>query len=87
MKSWTLWLTLLATAICILNISGLDDKNILLFLSSPPFWLLETPWFSSHIIHPTSLPQSALYIMTVSFWFILGKLFDRLIYIVTITKK
>lgn len=79
MKSGTVWFTLFATVICILNISGFDDKNILLFLTSPPFWLLETAWFSSHIIHPTSLPQSVLYMMTVSFWFILGRLFDRLV--------
>ncbi|MFY7868050.1 MAG: hypothetical protein ACOVQN_01010 [Exiguobacterium sp.] len=79
MKSWTLWFTLLAVTICIMNVSGLDDLNILLFLTSPPFWLLETPWFSSHVIHPTALPKWTLYVLTISFWFIFGVLLDYLI--------
>ncbi|WP_214742757.1 MULTISPECIES: hypothetical protein [unclassified Exiguobacterium] len=79
MKSWTLWFTLLAVTICIMNVSRFDDKNILLFLTSPPFWLLETPWFSSHVIHPTVLPKWTLYALTIAFWFIFGMLLDYLV--------
>ena len=71
--------------ICIMNVSGLNDLNILLFLTSPPFWLLETPWFSLYVIH-LHYHSLSMYII-VPFWFILGKLLDRLTYAVTTAHK
>lgn len=52
------------------NASGLDDKNILLFLTTPPSWILEQ--FS------LGLPIQVFYILGLAFWFLFGWLIDNL---------
>ncbi len=36
-KGFRLWLPLLSLVVCLFNVFGYDDKNILLFLTSPVF--------------------------------------------------
>ena len=55
------------------NAVGSDDKNILLFLGSPPFWILENISFIG------TIPMWLLYVLTLSFWFGVGYGLDRLI--------
>jgi NhaP-type Na+/H+ or K+/H+ antiporter len=44
-KKFILWLPVLSIIICVINQSGSDDKNLLLFLTSPPLlWL--NPWLT-----------------------------------------
>lgn len=63
--------TLLSTLIVVINYSGNDDKNILLFITSPPFWLIENYFRFFTITH--------IYIFTILFWVIFGILLDYII--------
>lgn len=41
-KRFSLWLSIFALLICVVHLSGLDDKNIVLFFTSPVLWLFES---------------------------------------------
>ncbi|MEK5398007.1 hypothetical protein [Paenibacillus sp. FSL K6-2859] len=44
-KRFSFWLSLLSIMICLINLSGEDDKNLLLFFTSPTLmWL--NPWLT-----------------------------------------
>jgi hypothetical protein len=70
--SFTFVLTISSALIVRFNIIGLDDKNLILFFTSPPFWVLEQYGVQIEVI----------YISTIVFWFIAGILLD-----LTLTKK
>ncbi|MCT4776820.1 MULTISPECIES: hypothetical protein [Exiguobacterium] len=76
-KSFTFWLTLFAVLICLYNVSGADDKSILFFLTSPPFWIMETHWFVETITHPSNIPMWVKYGVTILFWAMVGTGLDR----------
>lgn len=78
-RTFKFWLTVLAIIVCVLNITGVDDKNILLFLTSPPMALMETQWFVKYVIHPGDVPIWLIYILTIGFWFMVGVLLDLFI--------
>ena len=70
--SFTFLLTLLSILIVRFNINGRDDKNILLYFTSPPFWVLED----------YSVTLNVIYISTIIFWFVIGIFLDF-----TVTKR
>ncbi|WP_214756640.1 MULTISPECIES: hypothetical protein [unclassified Exiguobacterium] len=77
-KSFTFWLTLFAVLICLYNGSGADDKSILFFLTSPPFWVMETHWFVETFTHPSNITMFVKYGVTILFWAVVGAGLDRL---------
>lgn len=77
-KSFTFWLTLFAVLICLYNGSGADDKSILFFLTSPPFWIMETHWFVETFTHPSNIPMWVKYGVTILFWAVIGTGLDCL---------
>ena len=79
LKKFSFWFTLFSLFVVLFNLLGYDDKNILLFLTSPPFWVTETHWFVVNFIHPSEIPLPFLYIITVLFWFLFGAFLDFLI--------
>jgi hypothetical protein len=76
-KKYSYWLSVIAIGICLFNLLGYDDKSILLFLSSPPFWIMETHWFVRNFIHPADVSIFIKYSLTILFWFIFGFILDK----------
>lgn len=77
-KSFTFWLTLFAVLICLYNGSGVDEKSILFFLTSPPFWVMETHWFVETFTHPSNITMFVKYGVTILFRAVVGAGLDRL---------
>lgn len=59
--------------IILVNLLGLDDKNLILFITSPPFWIIE---------QYRTVPIWVIYIITITFYSLLGLLIDRLFKVV-----
>lgn len=90
MKKFRLWLPLFSLVICLLNIVGLDDKNLLLFFSSPHLMLLED---YSYIIRELfnelfdgffTFEMIIWYLINILGWFLIGWFIDI---IITILKR
>ncbi|MCQ4090493.1 hypothetical protein [Exiguobacterium sp. LL15] len=75
-KGFRLWLPLLSLVVCLFNAFGYDDKNILLFLTSPVFWLLELRSFLGTWLDSFHVPLFLIYILTLISWFLIGLLID-----------
>lgn len=75
-KGFRLWLPLLSLAVCLFNVFGYDDKNILLFLTSPFFWILESRSFLEAWLDSFHVPLFLIYILTLISWFFIGLLID-----------
>ncbi|MFP3894907.1 hypothetical protein [Exiguobacterium indicum] len=75
-KGFRLWLPLLSLVVCLFNAFGYDDKNILLFLTSPVFWLLESRSFLGTWLDSIHVPLFLIYILTLISWFLIGLLID-----------
>lgn len=75
-KGFRLWLPLLSLVVCLFNVFGYDDKNILLFLTSPVFWLLESQSFLGTWLDSFHVPLFLIYILTLISWFLIGLLID-----------
>ncbi|HAL00075.1 hypothetical protein [Exiguobacterium sp.] len=75
-KGFRLWLPLLSLVVCLFNVFGYDDKNILLFLTSPVFWLLESRSFLGTWLDSFHVPLFLIYILTLISWFLIGLLID-----------
>ena len=67
-KKFSFWLTIFAVVVVLYNMIGKDDKNLLLFFTSPPFWVTEYIRFR--------VSFSLLYLLNVSFWFTFGYVID-----------
>jgi hypothetical protein len=79
MRKFSLWLSLFSILICLLHAIGLDDKNLLLFLSSPHLMFLEN---NSHFIRDISndfLQMMSWYFVNILGWFLIGILLDTII--------
>jgi hypothetical protein len=68
LKTFRFWITFFSLLVVLYNIMGKDDKNLLMFFTSPPFWMTE--YFRIEI------SMSALYFLTVVFWFLFGWAID-----------
>lgn len=75
MKSFRFWLVLISFVAIIVNISGNDDYNILLAITSPLVWIYE----SSHFLRKTDIPIAVVYLTTLAFWYLVGFILDRLL--------
>lgn len=78
-KKFSFWLTTFATGICLFNLLGFDDKSILLFLASPPFWIMGTHWFVENFTHPANISIAIKCVLTILFWFLFGISLDKFI--------
>lgn len=67
-KKLSLWFTIIAVVVVLYNMSGKDDKNLLLFFTSPPFWVIE--------YYPFRVSFSLLYVLNITFWFLFGLVLD-----------
>jgi flagellar assembly factor FliW len=67
-KKISFWLTIIAIVVVLYNIMGKDDKNLLLFFLSPPFWVTE--YYSFQV------PFTLLYSLNITFWFVFGLVLD-----------
>lgn len=76
LKQAKLWLPAVYAAVILFNLSGADDYNIVLFLTSPPLWLTEASVTVRSIVR---IPLAGYYFITLSFWFMVGWLIDFLV--------
>lgn len=81
MKKFSFWLTILSILVCLVNVTGMDDKNLLLFFSSPHLLLLED--YSRYLreIGNETTQLLILYFINIVGWFLIGWLID------TVTSK
>ncbi|PYY29748.1 hypothetical protein [Paenibacillus illinoisensis] len=79
LKKFRFWLFFLSLLICVYNATGLDDKNLLLFLTSPHLLLLVD--YSRYIraIGNEEIQMLIWYVINVIGWFLIGWLVDSLI--------
>jgi len=74
MRGFKLWLPIIYTLVMLFALS--DETNIVLFLLSPPFWLVETSWFVENFFHPSKIPLPLICTLTIAFWFLVGVIID-----------
>ncbi|KJD43026.1 hypothetical protein [Paenibacillus terrae] len=79
-KKVSFWIPILSLIICMCNLSGNDDKNILLFLTSP-FLLWLNPWLTDlhYSMANEILNKFILYGIHFFSWLLIGLLIDWLI--------
>lgn len=68
LKTFRFWLTFFSLLVVLYNILGKDDKNLLMFFTSPPAWMTEYIRIKISIW--------AHYFLTVAFWFLFGWAID-----------
>ncbi|MGF7048091.1 putative membrane protein [Paenibacillus sp. DS2015] len=79
-KKYSFWLFILSLSICLFNLYGDDDKNLLLFLTSPLLlWL--NPWLTTlhYSLDMELLWLIVLYGIHLFSWLFIGLLIDWLI--------
>lgn len=67
-KRFRFWFTLFSLLVVLNNLIGEDDKNLLLFFTSPPFWVTE--------FYAIQISMTGLYILNVAFCFLFGWAMD-----------
>lgn len=79
-KFFSFWLTLFALSICLFNLTGYDDKNLLLFITSPILWFLEgySSFFKRFISHQSLM--WLFYFLNVYFWCCIGLFIDSIVH-------
>ncbi|MFS0726737.1 hypothetical protein [Paenibacillus sp. 1P07SE] len=75
LKSFCFWFTAFALAVIAFHLTGLDDKNLLLFFTSPMLWLYE----AYPAVREADIPRFLYLLSTVFIWFLAGLLLDRLV--------
>ncbi|GAB6440399.1 hypothetical protein CON36_35155 [Bacillus cereus] len=70
-------LSVISIIICIINYMGYDNKDMILFFTSPPLWLSKTEWFVENIGPYKDVPLFLKYIFTITFWSLVGERIDR----------
>jgi hypothetical protein len=79
-KFFNFWLVLFALGICLFNLSGYDDKNLLLFLTSPILMALEdySSFFRRYISDQMLI--WVFYLLNVFFWCCIGLTIDSIVH-------
>ncbi|HZK33150.1 MAG TPA: hypothetical protein VFC60_01500 [Tissierellaceae bacterium] len=77
-KRVSFWTTLFAIIICIYNYLGFDKWNVIIYLLSPPSWLLDS-WVTANYPYPSVQSLIIIYSTTILFWLLLGVLIDKII--------
>ncbi|MBY0012652.1 hypothetical protein H7K49_19415 [Paenibacillus typhae] len=77
MKKLSFWLPLLSLIVCLYNLSGADDKNLLLFLTSPLLLWLNPQLTDLHYsMNSEQVFQIILYGIHLFSWLIIGFIID-----------
>lgn len=79
-RKFTFWFCILSLIVCVINFTGNDDKNILIFLTNPLNWILND-WLTkiNMDFNTTQFFKPLLYILHLLFWVGLGLIFDGII--------
>ena len=77
---FSFWFTLFALSICLFNLTGADDKNLLLYITNPILWFLEdfSPFLKRFI--SDQMLSWLFYFLSLFFWCCIGLLIDTLIH-------
>lgn len=83
LRSFRFWFTLIAVFIVSQNVIGWDDKNLLLYFTTPPLW--SDDW---HPFKPGGKYTILFfYVCNLLTWFLGGLILDRLFYHVVKKRK
>lgn len=74
MKKFSFWLSIFGLLVCLLNATGKDDKNLLLYFTSPHLMLIE-----EYNIGRQLDGIFIIYIINIVGWFIIGLVIDLII--------
>lgn len=79
-KFFSFWITLFALGICLFNLFGYDDKNLLLFITSPILLALEdySSFFKRFISYQMLI--WLFYFLNVFFWYCIGLSIDSIVH-------
>lgn len=80
LKKLTFWFVIFSLTVCFINLSGNDDKNILIYLTNPINPLLND-WLTKINTNPetTSFFRPLIYLFHLIFWGGVGLILDRVI--------
>lgn len=78
LKKFQFWLPLVYVAIGFLNLVGIDDKNLLLFFTSPFGWMAEQHWFVVTFTHPSNI-IFLIFLISLVIWFLVGLVIDMVL--------
>lgn len=80
-KFFSFWITLFALGICLFNLFGYDDKNLLLFITSPILLALEdySSFFKRFISYQMLI--WLFYFLNVFFWYCIGLSIDSIVHL------
>lgn len=78
--SFRFWFSLISIIIITQNVLGWDDKDLLLYLTTPPL-LIANEWLSLDMTYFGEFISRLIgYIFNFLSWYLLGLLFDRVLY-------
>jgi len=77
MKRFSLWLPLIYFLLMLLGLA--DETRILIFLISPPGWIVEIHWFVVNFIHPSKIPLALICAVSTLFWLFIGIMIDFIV--------
>lgn len=78
-KKFSFWFTTVSVSICGMNYLGYDDKGLLLYYTSPLYWLGHNSWFATKILNPYNTPSFVVYLITILSYYYFGRIVDTLI--------
>ncbi len=79
-KIFRLCFTIFAILICVVNATGMDDKNLILFFTSPHLMFLEDySRYVRTIVGNETLQMMVWYLINIIGWFFIGWLIDIIV--------
>lgn len=70
---------LIALVVCVFNVMGYDDMNLLIHVMSPPVMLMNSHMFSENVMRVDEVPMWVYYVTTVLYWYVVGVLMGRVV--------
>lgn len=79
-RYFSFWFTLLALSICLFNGSGADDKNLLLYFTTPALWFLNDHISFIQRFLSEQMLMGFFYCLSLLSWYFLGLLVDTFVH-------
>lgn len=70
---------LIALFVCVFNVMGYDDMNLLIHVMSPPVMFMNSHMFGENVMRVDEVPMWVYYVTTVLYWYVIGILVGRVV--------
>lgn len=70
---------LIGLGVCVYNVMGYDDMNVLIHVMSPPVMFMNSNLFSENVMRVDEVPMWVYYVTTVLYWSVIGILVGRVV--------